>query len=167
MGTLRNIDKFVNLVMKEKNMLGYKKEMGAIISPQGHALHYVEGLPGEVTFPAREVAWKLHMLEKGSVYKYAHVHPPAMAEPSDRDRRMAKAWAVAFYPFPARISVVTYVSPEVIKETTYFVQWNIGKDLPEGTKKHTSFIEKQEWFTQETAPEWMDFLLKEAYSDAT
>ena len=87
----------------------FKREVGALLSPQGHILSIVYGSGGHVDFPI-ELAWQLHKKQPGIVYAMVHSHPPGMTELSGEDKSTLKAWALTFYPFPMRMGVVTEIN---------------------------------------------------------
>lgn len=169
-GALHNVTEFAISSMKHKDLMGYTNEMGAIISPQNYALHYVQGSAGHVDFPT-ELAWSLHKKNPGIVYKFAHVHPPGMSEPSTTDLNMLKAWTMALHPFPARLSVITYLDNDVISEQIYLGQfegkeeWLKHKERP---REYTAILEEINYVTQimpshKIEPEWLRYLLKHSY----
>lgn len=89
--------------------MSFKREVGALLSPQGHILSIVYGSGGHVDFPG-ELAWSLHKKSPGIVYAFVHTHPPGLLELSGEDKSTLKAWALALYPFPARMGVITEAS---------------------------------------------------------
>jgi hypothetical protein len=146
----------------------YKTENGVIVSSEGHGLHFVEGNPGAVEFP-EELIWDIHKVQPGIIHEFAHTHPIGMWELSGRDKQTLKTWAFALYPFPARLSVLTYM-PEAQnfnKVTALGIleskdSWiKRGK---EGARKYRIILEENfsieidEW-----KPAWMQLLLDESY----
>lgn len=87
----------------------FKREIGALLSPQGHVLSLVYGSDGRVEFPG-QLTWQLHKERPGIVYAFMHTHPPGMTRLSREDETTLKAWALALYPFSARMGVVTLVA---------------------------------------------------------
>lgn len=162
----------------------FRREAGAIITPNHDVLHLVIGTPGATEFP-EETIWKLHKQAPGCVYALAHVHPPGMTGLSGRDRTTMRAWARALYPFPIRMTTITEVNeidsspqPEdyfVFKETCYIANleaketWEArGKEgdrviniQEEWEKKHRVLLPSHKFF-----PPWHGiFLVEMAYQD--
>ena len=86
----------------------YKQESGAIISNSKFIIHLVDGSVGATVFPP-EVIWELHKQSPSYIHSFAHIHPPGMFGMSSLDEQMLKGWAMAFYPFPIRLTVISQV----------------------------------------------------------
>lgn len=122
--------------------LAYQKEAGVLVSETNKALLYIPGETGHVDFPGQTV-WELHKKRPGSVYKFAHTHPTRFKDASATDIAMLTTWAKAFYPFPARLSVITFIGEtrgELFQETTYFAKWQ-DKEIWEQDKSKKREVE--------------------------
>lgn len=86
----------------------FSHEVGAIISEQNQALSIIDGSPGHVDFPEDKI-WEIHKFRPGYIHRLAHTHPTGMWEMSGRDKQTLKTWAFALYPFPIRLSTITFV----------------------------------------------------------
>lgn len=146
----------------------YKKENGVIVSADGHGLHFVPGNPGSVEFP-EEVIWEIHKKSPGLIHELAHTHPIGMWELSGRDKQTLKTWAFAMYPYPVRLSVITYLrdTQQFHKVTALAIleakeTWiNRGK---EGKRNFNIIVEENLSFDwTEWKPAWMDWLISESY----
>lgn len=91
----------------------YKTEWGAILDNDTRVLHVVEGTPGLTTFP-QEVIWDIHKTTPGKVFELTHTHPPGMTALSHEDETTLKAWCIAFYPYPMRMSTITRVNEQFV-----------------------------------------------------
>lgn len=85
----------------------YLREIGAIISETGRIVTLVDGEAGHVEFP-EELIWDIHKKTPGKIFELAHTHPPGMLKLSSRDNQTLKTWAFALYPYPIRLSVISY-----------------------------------------------------------
>jgi hypothetical protein len=85
----------------------YIRETGAIISENREILSIIDGEVGHVDFP-EELIWQIHKRTPGKIFELAHTHPMGMPEASGRDRQTLTTWAFALYPYPVRLSVISY-----------------------------------------------------------
>jgi hypothetical protein len=154
--------------MKPELLYRFKTENGVIVSNEGHGLHFVTGSPGSVEFP-EEVIWGLHQFSPGVIHELAHTHPIGMWELSARDKQTLKTWAYALYPFPARLSVITYMPQQknFNKVTALGIleskeAWILrGK---EGSRRYRVVLEENyEIDREEWKPAWLQMLLEESY----
>ncbi len=89
--------------------MNFKYEVGALVDKEGQILHITEGDPGVVVFP-QELIYQLHKANPGIIHCLAHTHPPGMTELSGEDKSTLKAQALWMYPFPARMSTITWTN---------------------------------------------------------
>lgn len=102
------------------NDFKFQKETGVIIDDHNSALAVIDGSMGAVEFPP-EFIWQLHRARPGVVFELAHTHPPGMNDLSARDRKTLKTWTFALYPFPARLSVTTWIKERRVFEYKRFL----------------------------------------------
>ncbi len=110
----------------------FVKEIGGIIDREGHLLHVVEGTPGMVVFP-QEILHQLHKDNPGIIQTLAHTHPSGMTELSGEDISTLKAQALWMYPYPIRMSTITWVNGAFV-ETRWIGFWE-AKELWEARGK--------------------------------
>ena len=84
----------------------FQREIGAVVSTDGHILSMVKGTAGEVVFPQQQV-WDIHKASPGHVHALIHTHPPNMTNLSAEDISTLKAWSLGLSPFPIRMGVIT------------------------------------------------------------
>jgi len=167
-----------NMMAKE-----YKAETGVIVATYGEALHIVNGEVGHVDFP-EDLIWDIHKKSPGIIYKFAHTHPPEMYQMSKRDEQTLKTWAFAMYPYPVRLSTITWIfnsqtlgCSDSFIETTYFAQleprniWLARKDkareYSEGEEpwlsRHTNVLLESQKPVNPEDSDWMKIILERSY----
>ena len=155
---------------KNKNKMNFKQETGSLIDKDGNLLHIFEGSVGSVSFDP-EIVWALHKTSAGIVYAFCHSHPPNMTELSSLDKELLKGWAWSFYPFPARLTVITQ-EDDHFSEYCYFAQVESKESWLARNKETSRKVEIiLEWHIHyqpdEGFPPNIEVLVRESYQDET
>lgn len=143
----------------------FKNEMGAVVTPLNKVLTIVEGEVGHVDFP-EEFILNIHKLSPGEAFKLAHTHPTGMIGLSTRDVMTLKTWAFTLYPFPIRMSTITFVEDH-FRETIYLALLEpkeIWIRKGKGERKFEVSVENSYKITDDQMKKgWMATLISKSY----
>lgn len=142
----------------------FLQETGAIISQGGQALAYYDGNKGEVTFDF-ETIMALHKASPGCIWKFAHTHPMGMEELSETDKTFLKTLSPILYPFPVRLSTVTFVGPDHPVENHYVAIIESKESWKKSDNKFREIRivkENREYFYKYDL-QWKDYLINRSY----
>lgn len=151
--------------------MNYITETGAIISDTGKILSFIDGTPGSVEFP-EEMIWKFHKDQPGKVFELAHTHPTGMTNMSSRDEKTLKTWAFALYPYPIRLSVITFLEDkQVFIKKLFFAKLEPKENWVargKGIRNYEYILESQEEIWVQHAHEikdtyWEHLLIRKSF----
>lgn len=145
--------------------MNYLRETGAIISDANKIISLIDGEVGSVEFP-EELIWEIHKKSPGKIFELAHTHPTDMSQASGRDKQTLKTWAFALYPYPIRLSVVTYDSTKGYFSKLRYLAVLEPKELWKNSGRERKFeiiIDDIKFFRETDG--WEKILIQKSYDE--
>lgn len=144
----------------------FKRETGAIISSSNLPIAYFMGSAGHVDFDP-EVVTKIHQLNPGLIWKFAHIHPDGMTNLSNTDKSFLRTWASAMYPFPVRLTIITAINLGVdveLEEHSYVAMMESKAEWKKSERPFRNIeIIKEEKRVLDEREQWVDYLISQSY----